>query len=506
LELLLLVVLVTLCIVILTRQSATRKLLSFKISNLEKHLTVLEKQLDKLQKLPQSEVPPQLATPPESVREKISTDVNKPPSVYTPSAPLKPVFPETSTEPVPKKKTYLEELAERQNKATTAPVKPTTPKESWYQSWLRNNPDLEKFIGENLANKIGIAVLVLGIAFFVKYAIDKDWIKEGGRIAIGLLCGGVLSGIAHYLRNSYRSFSSVLVGGGLCVFYFTIAFCYHQYGLISQPIAFVAMVIITAFAVVLSLLYNRLELAILATIGGFVTPFLVSNGSNNYIGLFTYLSILNVGLLVIAYFKRWPAINVIALIFTLVIYGSWLGLYSDLPGFSARNALLFATLYYLLFVVTNTINNLRKKQLFTAFDFCILLSINCLYYTAGIVILKDVSDGVYKGLFTASLGVLNFVMAWLLSRNNRVDKNFIYLLTGLTLTYISLAAPVQFRGNSVTLFWAAECVLLYWLYSRSQISILKKGSPIYQCFITLQFSKGFDTIVWWIDGTTCNYQ
>jgi uncharacterized membrane protein len=84
--------------------------------------------------------------------------------------------------------------------------------------------DLEKFIGENLLSKIGIAVLVLGISFFVKFAIDKNWIKETGRVIIGLIAGGILIGIAHRVRNSYRSFSSVLMGGGLTVFYFTVAF------------------------------------------------------------------------------------------------------------------------------------------------------------------------------------------------------------------------------------------------------------------------------------------
>jgi len=151
----------------------------------------------------------------------------------------------------------------------------------------RQEGDIEKFIGENLLSKIGIAVLVLGISFFVKYAIDQNWIKEGGRVIIGLIAGGILIGIAHRVRNSYRSFSSVLMGGGLTVFYFTIAFAFHQYHLISQTAGFIIMVIITAFAVLLSLYYDRLELAILATIGGFVTPFLVSTGQDNYTALFT---------------------------------------------------------------------------------------------------------------------------------------------------------------------------------------------------------------------------
>lgn len=354
-----------------------------------------------------------------------------------------------------------------------------TPTESWSEKWLRNNPDLEKFIGENLANKIGIGVLVLGIAFFVKYAIDQDWIKEQGRVAIGLLCGGLLVGLAHYLRKGYRSFSSVLVGGGIAIFYFTIAFAFHAYGFFGPVAAFVIMVVITIFAIVLALLYDRLELAVIAVIGGFITPFLVSTGDNNYVALFSYLSILNIGLLVLAYFKRWPLINIIALFFTIVIYGGWLvstSWDSDIYPFPYRNALLFGTLFYLLFVAMNTLNNLREKRKFTAFDFGILLGINCLYYSAGIIILLHWDNGMYKGLFTAALGVFNLGMAWFLFRNQRVDRNFLYLLIGLTLTYISLAAPVQLEGNNITLFWAAETVLLFWLFQRSKIELFKLAS------------------------------
>ena len=189
---------------------------------------------------------------------------------------------------------------------------------------FKKETDLEKFIGENLAAKVGIAVLVLGISFLVKYAIDEEVINETGRVVTGLVAGSVLLGIAHRIRNTYRSFSSVLVGGGLTVFYFTIAFAFHQYQLISQTAAFIIMIIITAVAVLLSLYYDRLELAILATIGGFITPFLVSTGQANHVALFSYLCILNSGMMALAWFKRWPTINMIALLFTTVIYTSWL--------------------------------------------------------------------------------------------------------------------------------------------------------------------------------------
>lgn len=346
---------------------------------------------------------------------------------------------------------------------------------------LKKETDLEKFIGENLANKIGIAVLVLGISFFVKYAIDKDWIKESGRIIIGLIAGGILIGIAHRIRNTYRSFSSVLVGGGLTVFYFTIAFAFHQYHLISQQAGFILMVIITGFAVLLSLYYDRLELAILATIGGFITPFLVSTGQENYIALFTYLCILNSGLMVLAWFKRWPSINVIALFFTIIIYGSWLVRalwYDPSPPFPYKDAMLFGVLFYVQFVAMNIINNIRQKKAFNAYDFLIVLSINFLFYLAGMFILSYWNDGKYQGLFTAMLGLFNLSLAIGFRQKKTIDPNFLSLLTGLAISYISLIAPVELRGNHVTLFWSAEMLVLFWLFQRTRIVQLKIASLI----------------------------
>ncbi|MEP7376663.1 MAG: DUF2339 domain-containing protein [Chitinophagaceae bacterium] len=369
-----------------------------------------------------------------------------------------------------------EEIATEQ---ITVPEPEQEVREKFSPTWNKKT-DWEKFIGENLANKIGIAVLVLGISFFVKFAIDNNWINEVGRVVIGLACGGILTSLAHYTRNTYRSFSSVLVGGGLSVFYFTIAFAFHQYQLIGQPAAFIVMVIITAFAVVLSLLYNRMELAILATIGGFITPFLVSTGQNNYVALFTYLGILNMGMLVLSWFKRWKAINSIALFFTTIIYGGWLisqAMNNNEP-FPYKWALFFATLFYILFVAMNIINNLKLKIKFGAFDFILLLGINFLYYSEGIIILEYWDSGDYKGLFTAALGVVNLALAWTFFKQKKADRNFIYLLIGLTLTFISLAAPVQLKGNHITLFWAAEAVVLFWLYQRSRIILLKIASPL----------------------------
>jgi uncharacterized membrane protein len=348
-------------------------------------------------------------------------------------------------------------------------------------TYRKKETDLERFIGENLSNKIGIAVLVLGIAFFIRYAIDKNWVHESGRVIIGLISGVVLIGLAHYYRNKYRSFSSVLVGGGLTVFYISIAFAFHQYQLIGQLAAFLIMVLITALGVILSLYYNRLELAILATIGGFITPFLVSTGQDNYNALFTYLCILNTGLMVLAWFKRWPAINTIALFFTTFIFTGWLInrlAFQNTINFPYKNAFLFATLFYALFVAMNIINTIRLKNKFKGFDFIVLFSTNFLYFISAMLILKYWDHGTYKGLFTGLLGTINLIMAALFYQKKSVDRNFIYLLIGLSLLFVSLVAPVEFKGNYIVLFWAAEAVVLFWLYQRSGIALLQKATYI----------------------------
>nr|WP_121271584.1 DUF2339 domain-containing protein [Pedobacter schmidteae] len=348
-------------------------------------------------------------------------------------------------------------------------------------SFRERNPDLEKFIGENLFNKIGIVILVLGMGFFLKYAIDKDWINEIGRVSIGFICGGALIGLAHRLRKSFSTFSSVLVGGGVAILYFTVAIGFHEYQLFSQTLAFILTILITGFTVLLSLSYDKKELAVFAILGGFCAPFMVSTGEGNYIVLFTYILTLNIGMLVLAYYKKWSIINIICYVFTIILFGTWLGT-KVLDGADKTppygGVLVFASLFYLVFLCMNIINNIKEKTDFNALEIGILLSNTFLYYTAGMLILNHIGGGDYRGLFTALMGMVNLIFAYTLYKNDKIDRNLIYLLIGLVLTFISLAAPVQLKGNHITLFWAAESVLLLWLSQKSGITLIKQASLI----------------------------
>lgn len=356
---------------------------------------------------------------------------------------------------------------------------PIIPKKSWIENFKEKNPDIEKFIGENLINKIGILILVLGISFFVKYAIDKDWINEPARVGIGILSGAIVMVVAHRLKKNYAAFSSVFVAGAISIFYLTIGIAFHDYKLFSQTVAFIIMVVITIFSVLVSVSYDRKELAVLSLIGGFAVPFMVSTGEGNYKVLFTYISILNIGMLIIAYFKKWNLVTLLAFIFTYILFSGWSWIGFDDNKLPFRGALFFATVFYIIFSVATVINNLRNKGSFTKLEYFIIVANTFIYFGIGIGIIENWQPH-YKGIFTVALALYNLVYAIFLYRKFGLDKNAIYLLLGLTLTFVTLAIPIQFEGNYITLFWAGEAVLLFWLSQKSKISTFKLGAIIVQ--------------------------
>ncbi len=195
--------------------------------------------------------------------------------------------------------------------------------------------------------------------------------------------------------------------------------------------------------------------------------------------------------MVLAWFKRWPFINFIALFFTIIIYGGWLlnrTWFSHNSILPYKDALLFASIFYLQFVSMNVMNKIKLKKSFAALDFIVILSVNFLFYAAGMVALEEWNDGKHQGLFTAMLCIFNLLLTLIFYRNKNIDRNFVYLLIGLTLSFASLFAPVQLHGNHITLFWAAEMVMLFWLYQRSGIPLLKIASV---CLTALLFCSLF---------------
>ena len=373
---------------------------------------------------------------------------------------------------------------------------PPPPQKGAWERFLDNNPDLEKFIGENLINKIGIAVLVLGLGFLLRYAIGKNYINEVGRILIGVAAGGALMFIAHRLRKKLRAFSSVLVAGGISVLYFTIAIAFRQYGMFSQSAAFAIMVVITALAVVFSIAYDRRELAVIALIGGFAAPFMVSTGEGNFKVLFSYLLILDTGMLVLALLKRWNVVHLVAYGLTLLLFGAWaIDPYTDMMPRPWKWGFLFATGFHLVFFAMAVGYNLRYALKFRPLEFGLLVGNTATYYAVGMHFLTDAPlfpEQKWTGLFTAALGLFHIVFAFVFYKRKQVPRNLVLLLIGLALTFCTLAVPVQLEGYTITLFWAAEAVLLLWFSQRASLPMVMRGSVLVAILAVISLAMDLD--------------
>jgi uncharacterized membrane protein len=478
-DIFLLLVLILLLISFNATQGAKLRKLENKLSNIENYLKKMEI----------------LSSQKAEAQSSTSTKIVPPVSstiVPTPIINTAPVIEENLPPPVKETIPQAEPIKSAGNQIQKEQVKPLVPKESWYSKFRKKNPDLEKFIGENIVSKIGIAILVIGIAFFVKYAIDKEWINEIARSGIGILCGGIVLGFAHRLRANFKAFSSVLVAGGISIFYFTIGIAFHQYHLFNQTTAFVIMLVITGFSVFISIVYNRVELAALSIVGGFATPFMVSTGQGNYQILFTYILILDIGMLVLAYLRKWSLINILAYCFTMLLYFIWLQV-KVIGQVNApyKGALIFGAIFYFVFVLMNIINNIKEKRKFAALELSILISNTFLFFGAGMQILGYYHPEL-KGIFSLLLALFNLACSFLLFKKYKADVKLVYLMIGLALTFITIAAPVQLQGNYITLFWALESVLLIWLAQKSGIILFRFASVI------ITFLMGLSLLMDWV--------
>jgi uncharacterized membrane protein len=115
---------------------------------------------------------------------------------------------------------------------------------------------------------VGTIVLVLGAAFFLKYAFDREWITESMRVVLGGLVGmALVVGGLRLGRAGYDAYGQVLTGGGLAVLYLAIYAAFGFYGLIGAGVAFALLTMVTAGAALLADRQDSQPMALMA-IGG----------------------------------------------------------------------------------------------------------------------------------------------------------------------------------------------------------------------------------------------
>ncbi|WAC40357.1 DUF2339 domain-containing protein [Pedobacter sp. SL55] len=395
------------------------------------------------------------------------------PAIVTEEQPIqsKPFFPPPKNTPP---------VAITQQNATPKPIiVPTNQQPSFSDRFSSKNiakSDFEKFIGENLISKIGILILIIGVGIGAKYAIDNQLISPLTRIILGYLVGAGLLAFAIKLKAKYEKFSAVLVSGAITIMYFITYAAYDFYALIPQPLAFLLMVAFTSFTIVAAIKYNQQVIAHIGLVGAYAVPFLLSDGSEKVGVLFTYMAIINIGILAISFKKHWKPLFHPSFALTWIIFLSWLlGSYSDRNHFTL--SLAFSTIFFFIFYVTNLAYKVSKKEVFGISDITLILLNSFIYYGIGYYILSENKNGIeLLGLFTLANAIIHFVVGLIIYKKQLADKNLFYLVLALVITFITMAAPVQLNGGWVTVFWTVEAAVLFYLARVKQIAIYEKLS------------------------------
>ncbi len=189
--------------------------------------------------------------------------------------------------------------------------------------------NLEQFMGAKLFAWVGGLALFLGIIFFVKLSIERGWVSPEVRTAIGFVLGiGLVgAGVVMQRRKAYAVLAHTLCATGIVVLYgvsFAAHSLYHIPPFHHALVTFGMMTLITATAFLLAVRMETQVIAILGMLGGFLTPILCSTGHDNPVGLFSYIALLDIGVLAVAKHKRWLHLTALAAGGTILMQAGWM--------------------------------------------------------------------------------------------------------------------------------------------------------------------------------------
>ncbi|EST58582.1 hypothetical protein K151_1340 [Proteus hauseri ZMd44] len=306
--------------------------------------------------------------------------------------------------------------------------------------------------------KIGMLLLFFGLSYLLKYSIENELVSASTRLMMaGAGCLALL-GIGWWLRKKNLIYALILQGGGIGGIYITIFAATKIYDFIPIGIALAIMVFICIVSVILAVLHRAISLAVLASLGGYLAPVLLSTGSGNYIALFSYYLILSIGILIISHWQVWRLLNLIGFAFTFGIGFIW-----AIPNYTHADYLpcqLFLIANWLIFGVATELSTLKNKlKLNIPFDATLLFGTPLIGF---IFQHRLASEWPYGVAIASSLyGLAYFALSWFaLKRYREEGKLLAIAFFMLSVTFATLAVPFAFSAEWTSIVWAIEGVMI----------------------------------------------
>ncbi|MBL8342242.1 MAG: DUF2339 domain-containing protein [Rubrivivax sp.] len=334
------------------------------------------------------------------------------------------------------------------------------------RDWLA--PVKRWLFGGNTIVKLGVAILFVGLAFLAKFASEHVQVPVEVRLALIAAAAIVLLVFGWRLRQRRAGYAQVLQGAAVAVLFLTLFVAFRYYQLMAALPVFALMVAVAALAAALAVLQDAKALAVIGALGGFATPLLVSTGGGNYIALFGYYLVLDLGIAAVAWFKTWRALNLIGFAATFGVGALW-GLFDYRPQhYGPSQAFLIV-----FFVVFNAILLLPARRQGSGGAAAATPGRSAQWVNGSLLFgLPTITFALQLGMVRhwpfgsalAALGLAAFYVAlaiWM-RRRDELRVSFEASLA-IAVVFLTLVIPFALDARSTAGAWALEGAGLVWL-------------------------------------------
>ena len=343
------------------------------------------------------------------------------------------------------------------------------------------------FMQGNPLAKLGILLLFLGLSFLLRYTVEHSLFPLELRLVAAALFAIVLLALGWRLRHKQPIYALILQGGATGALYLTVFGAFRLWQMLPMTLAFALLVVICAASVGLAILQKALSLAMLASLGGYLAPLLLSTGGGSHVALFSFYLLLSVGILAISIWQHWRELNLLGLLFTFGVGGVW-GLEDYRPEYYL-SCQLFLIANTIIFGVLSVALSLRAqekgKQII---DGVLLFAPPLIGFGMQYAITRHMAYG--PALSALGYGGFYLVLAkFALRRSSSLGRPLVLSALALGGAFTTLAIPLALSARWTAMAWSLEGLGILWLgvqqqqrrmsYSGTALLVLAVGSALW---------------------------
>ncbi|MBN1551530.1 DUF2339 domain-containing protein [bacterium] len=339
------------------------------------------------------------------------------------------------------------------------------------------NVTVEYAIASTWLLRFGIIAIVMCVAYFLKWSIDRNLLGPVARIAMSMVAGVImLAGGIRLIGKKYHVMGQGFLGGGLLTLYFSAYAMGPMYNLVSIPLAFGLMILITVCAGIVSVRTDSLLTAILGLAGGFAAPVMLNVPGMTFWMLFAYMLALNGGILFVAYNKQWRLLNYLGFLATYTVF--YLALWGSYSISDFTVTIVFLTLFFVIHSAIVYLYKVVRRETSTILEIIYLVANASIYAGNAYFLIKQAHGQIYCAIMAAGLGLFFISHVIVFLQKKLVDRNLLTTLIALAGLFTIWTLPLLFAKGTLTIALALMAFMLLWLGRKLHSNFIENVSHL----------------------------